>query len=159
MHSRVRVIRTYTICCKAINHPITRRKHTACLCRCLVHTGVHSEAVQALSVLQRVLISLEDALFDKLLGVGPALQPFLKAVSPHVVFELPLLLLQSGRNIRCGQDVSLDEIVSVRACIKTFLKIVGRTLAFELESFGLEGAVKWLAQGTHSSELILKDAM
>jgi hypothetical protein len=65
-----------------------------------------------------------------------------------VMLELPLLLLQGRCSVRGRQDVSLNEVVTVRAGIEAFLKVVGRALAFELESFGLEGAVTWLAEGT-----------
>lgn len=67
------------------------------------------------------------------------LQPLLKAISPHVVFELPLLLLQGRCSIRGWQDVSLDEIIAVGASIEALLEVVGCTLALELKSFGLQG--------------------
>lgn len=38
------------------------------------------------------------------------------------------------------------EIVTLGAGIETFFKVVGRTLTFELERFGLEGAVTWSAE-------------
>jgi hypothetical protein len=69
-----------------------------------------------------------------------------------VVFELPLLLLQGRCSVRGWQDVSLDEIVTVRTGIEAFPKVVGCALAFELESFGLEGAVTWSAEGTCGME-------
>jgi len=53
------------------------------------------------------------------------------------MFELPLLLLQGGCSVRGWQDVSLDEVVTVRAGIEAFPKVIRRALALELESFGL----------------------
>lgn len=64
-----------------------------------------------------------------------------------MVFELPLFLLQGRCSGRGWQDVSLNKVVTVRTGIETFLKVVGRALAFELESFGLEGTVTWSAEG------------
>lgn len=58
-----------------------------------------------------------------------------------MVFELPLLLLQGRCSVRSWQNVSLNEIVTVRAGIEALLQVVGRALAFELESFGLKGPV------------------
>lgn len=101
------------------------------------------KAAQALGIFQRILICFEDALLDELLGIWSALKPLFEVVSPHVVFELPLLLLQSRRSVRGWQNVSLDEVVAVRAGIEPFPKVVGRALAFELESFGLKSAVEW----------------
>jgi hypothetical protein len=46
--------------------------------------------------------------------------------------------LQGWRSIRGWQDVSLDEIIAVRAGIEALLEVVGCTLALELKSFGLQ---------------------
>jgi len=50
-----------------------KRARSLSLQVCPVPVSVNSGAAQALSVLQWVLVSLEDALLDKLLRVGPAL--------------------------------------------------------------------------------------
>ena len=120
--------------------PYIKKSHAAChrrtvICLCVVQ----SITPKPLDVLQWILISLKDALLDKLLRVRPVLQPLLKAISPHVVFELPLLLLQGRCSIRGWQDVSLDEIIAVGASIEALLEVVGCTLALELKSFGLQG--------------------
>lgn len=54
---------------------------------------------QGLDVLQWILISFKNTLLDQLLRVWPVLQPLLQTISPHVVFQLPLLLLQCRRGI------------------------------------------------------------
>lgn len=65
------------------------------------------------------------------------------------MFKLPLLLLQCRCSVRGWQNVSLDEIVTVRAGIEAFLEVVGRALAFEFESLGLEGTVTRLIKDAH----------
>ena len=93
-----------------------------------------------LDVFQRVLVGLKDTLLHKLLWIRPVLQAFLEAVSPHVVFELSLLLLQGRRGIRRWEDISLNKIIAVRPSIEAFLEVVGCALSFKLKGFGLEGA-------------------
>jgi hypothetical protein len=45
--------------------------------------------------------------------------------------------LQSRRRVRIGEDVALNEGVAVGALREALLEVVGRTLALELEGFGL----------------------
>lgn len=69
-----------------------------------------------------------------------------------MVFELPLLLLQGRCGIRGWKDVSLDKVFAVRTGIEALLKVIGRTLALELEGFGLEGTETWSAESASSTE-------
>ena len=101
---------------------------------------------EALGILQRVLIGLENALLDQLFWVRSTLQALLEAVGPHVVFELSLLLLQGRRGVGRRQDVSLDEVFALRTGIETLPKVISCTLALELERSSLEGPKTWSAE-------------
>lgn len=74
MHGRDNFIRTNSI--HLLQSSKLSQKKEACSLQlqvCPVHMSVRPNASQALSILQRVLISLKDALLHKLLWVGPAL--------------------------------------------------------------------------------------
>ncbi len=135
----------------AINDPQHREKHAARYRKAFTRLGTvcARPQSQALRILQRILVLLEDALFHKLLGIWSALKALLKAVSPHVVFELSLLLLQSRCSVRGREDVALNEVFAVRTSIEALLEVVSGALALELEGFGLECSAVWSAEDAH----------
>ena len=69
------------------------------------------------------------------------LQTLLEAVRAHVKIELSLVLLESRRGRRVGEDVALDEVVTCRTLVQALAQIVCRTLALQLKSLGLECSV------------------
>lgn len=93
------------------------------------------------SILDRVLVALENALLDELLGARATLQALLEAVGAHVQLQLLLVALQGRGDVRVGQDVALDEVVALGARGQAFFEVVGCALALELEGFGLECSV------------------
>jgi len=92
--------------------------------------------------LQGVLVSTENTLLYQLFGRGTVLNALLQAVGTHVALELLLVALQGGRSSGVGQDVSLDEALTIRAMCKALLEVVRRTLALELQRLCLQRPVQ-----------------